>query len=293
MTKDITTLLKEATKDLLSEQTLNEIKGAFNAAVDGAVQIHVEKALKEQDEDYSGKLEKLLEAIDTDHSAKLERVVEAIDISHTDKLKKIVSGYESSIANDASVFKESLITNLDKYLDLYLEEKIPTNMVKEAVENTRSAKLLAEVRTILGVDMAMASESIREAVLDGKTIIEDYRKSLGVVQAQYKELNENFKQQSAELVLEKTTADLPDAKKSYMKKMLQGKNAEYITENFDYVLDLFDKKEEDRLEILKEQAVTGMEAMQVDRPVTESVEANETQESSGLNRTYLTELNKF
>ena len=293
MTKDITTLLKEATKDLLSEQTLGDIKAAFDAAVDGAVRIHVEKALQEQDEDYSGKLEKLLEAVDADHTNKLERVVEAIDISHSSKLNQIVEAYEAQISGDAASFKDSLVTNLDKYLELYLEEKIPTKMVQEAVENTRSAKLLAEVRTLLGVDMAMASESIREAVLDGQTIIEDYKKSLASIQKQYKSLNENFQSQSAELILEKSSAELPDNKKSYMKKMLSGKSADYITENFNYVLDLFDKKEEDRLDILKEQAVAQTESIQVDRPVTESVAEETAVQSQVLNRTYLTELKKF
>jgi hypothetical protein len=293
MSKDITALLKEATKDMLSEQTLNELKSAFDAAVDSAVQIHVEKALHEQDEDYSGKLEKLLAAIDADHTAKLERVVEAIDVSHTDKLKKIVAGYEASIANDAGIFKESLVNNLDKYLDLYLEEKIPTKMVQEAVENARANKLLSEIRTLLGVDMAMASESIREAVLDGRTIIEDYKKTVESLEKQVQTLTESNRVINANLILEKNASSLPDNKKAYMKKMMQGKDADYITENFNYVLDLFDKKEEDRLDMLKEQAVSQTEAIQVDRPVVESTEAPDAKPQTGLAKTYLSELSKF
>ena len=295
MSKDITTLLKEATKDMLTEQTLGEIKKAYDASVNGAVQIHVEKALAEQDEDYSAKLEKLLSAIDADHAIKLERVVEAIDVSHTGKLKKIINAYEGKMAKDAQSFKESLVNTIDKYLELYLEEKIPTKMVQEAAENARANKLLGDIRTMLGVDMAMASESIREGILDGKTIIEDYKKSLEGAQKQVKTLSEQVQTQSAELVLEKSIAALPDNKKTYMKKMLTGKGAEYITENFNYVLDLFDKKEEDRLTVLKEEAVVETEAMGVDRPVAESVENTTTPvaESAGLANTYLTELNKF
>jgi formate dehydrogenase maturation protein FdhE len=90
MEKTITDTLKEATKDILTEDVLKEIETAFNASVDQKVKIHVEKALMEQDEDYSKKLEKLVEAIDTDHTAKLDKVVEALDADRAEKLKQVV-----------------------------------------------------------------------------------------------------------------------------------------------------------------------------------------------------------
>ena len=90
MSKNVVDVLKEATKDILSEQTLNEIQQAFEASVDEKVKIHVEKALIEQDEDHSTKLESLVEAIDKDHVAKLNKVVAAIDENHSGKLQSIV-----------------------------------------------------------------------------------------------------------------------------------------------------------------------------------------------------------
>ena len=63
MEKTITDTLKEATKDILTEDVLKEIETAFNASVDQKVKIHVEKALMEQDEDYSKKLEKLVDIV--------------------------------------------------------------------------------------------------------------------------------------------------------------------------------------------------------------------------------------
>ena len=70
--------LKEATKDILSEDSLKEIETAFNEAVNDKVQLHVEKALLEQDEAHAAKLTELLEAVDSDHTKKLEKLVEAI-----------------------------------------------------------------------------------------------------------------------------------------------------------------------------------------------------------------------
>jgi len=57
MSQDIKTLLKEATKDLLTEATLNTIQQSFDTAVGEKIKIHVEKALIEQDNDYANKLE--------------------------------------------------------------------------------------------------------------------------------------------------------------------------------------------------------------------------------------------
>ena len=53
MSKQISELLKEATNGLLNEKTLNEIQTAFEGAVNERVKIHVEKALVEQDSQYT------------------------------------------------------------------------------------------------------------------------------------------------------------------------------------------------------------------------------------------------
>jgi hypothetical protein len=148
MSKDITALLKEATKDILSDEILKEIESAFNESVKEKVQLHVEKALTEQDEDYSSKLNHLLEAIDADHTVKLKRVVEAIDANHVAKLKAIVEKYQTIINSDAKKFKADTINNISSYLDAYIEETVPTADIKEAVQNKKALKLLEQLRNI-------------------------------------------------------------------------------------------------------------------------------------------------
>ena len=58
MSQDINTLLKEATKDLLSEETLKVISEAIQAKAEEKVQLAVEAALVKQDEEYATKLSK-------------------------------------------------------------------------------------------------------------------------------------------------------------------------------------------------------------------------------------------
>ena len=101
---DIKDTLKEATKDLLTEETLNGIQTAFDQAVEDKVSLHVEKALIEQDEDHAVKLEKLLEAVDTDHTGKLKSIVSAIDKNHSQKLKAVVDKYTNTLNEEANQF---------------------------------------------------------------------------------------------------------------------------------------------------------------------------------------------
>ena len=125
MENKVTEVLKTAAKDILTEDVLKEIESAFNESVEQKVKLHVEKALLEQDEDYSKKLETLLEALDTDHTNKLKMVVEALDADRTKKLQAVIEKYETALNNEASEFKNTLVEQVSKYLEAYLDEKLP------------------------------------------------------------------------------------------------------------------------------------------------------------------------
>jgi len=291
MSKDIKTILKEATKDLLSEEILKEIEDAFNSSVQDKVQLHVTKALTEQDEDYSKKLEHLLEAIDADHSKKLEKVVEAIDANHTEKLKALVQKYAGALKSDAKSFKDETINNISTYLEAYLDETIPAEEVKDAVKNKRALEVLDQLRSILGVDAALAKESIREAVVDGKRQIEEASKKLEAANKELETLRAQLANRDAELTLEKKTVGLNPRKKEYVNKVMKGKSSQFITENIDYALSLFDKTEKERLQTIKEEAVTETTSTQVDRPVVE--ESVESPAENTFMNPYMRELSKY
>jgi len=292
MDKDITQVLKEAAKDILTEDVLKDIEAAFNTAVQNKVAIHVEKALNEQDEDYASKLEGLVKAIDADHTAKLKMVVEAIDNDRAGKLKKIVSKYEAALVKEAADFKSSLVEQVSDYLELYLEEKLPLVEVQEAVNNKRAVATLNEIRNMLSVDMALAKESIKEAIVDGRSRLDEAATQLETANKQVNELKSKLTLTESQLVLEKKVSTLDSGEKAYMKKMLTGKSAKFIVENFDYTLSLFNKSEEARLKTLKNEAITETVATTVDRPVIEEsvAELDEADPSFNL---YLSELKKY
>ena len=205
MSKNVVDVLKEATKDILSEQTLNEIQQAFEASVDEKVKIHVEKALIEQDEDHSKKLESLVEAIDKDHVAKLNKVVAAIDENHSGKLQSIVEKYQSALSNEAKSFKSETINDISTYLEAYLDEVVPAEDIKKAVTNRRAVDVLGKVRNLLAIDAATAQESIREAVMDGKKQLDEARKELESAKERGVVLEKELNKSQASFLLEQKT----------------------------------------------------------------------------------------
>jgi hypothetical protein len=286
---DIKQILSEATNGALNEEVLSEIENVFEKKVNDKVEIHVEQALNDQDELYTEKLNELVQKIDEDHSSKLKNVVEAIDTDRTNKLKLVIEKYEGALGYEAESFQSQLIESISDYLDVYIEEKIPAESVKEAVKNTKAKKILEGLRSHLAVDSALEKESIKDAVIDGHNQINEASKKLESVAEQNAVLKEELDTANAKLVLEQKTAGLDKRTKQYVNKVMRGKDAEFITENFDYSLKLFKKKESNRLETLKEEALSTRE--DVDRVIYEDTKQEVVNES--VSSPYLSELSKY
>jgi regulator of replication initiation timing len=270
----------------LSEESMVKIQEAIESKVKEKVSIHVEKALTEQDELYSQKLEQLLKSIDKDHTTKLQKVVEAIDADRTEKLKMVIEKYEMTLSQDAKNFKTQIIESISDYLETYLDEKVPAAEIKEAVRNKKAITVLESLRSHLAVDAALQKESIKEAIIDGKNQISEASNKLESVINENAQLKFELDKVQAALLIEQKSALLDEQQKKYIKKVMNGKNAQFINENFDYTVKLFAKKSNDRLETLKEEALS--ESTNVDRVVLE-----QTQNDAKVLSPYLSELSKY
>lgn len=295
MATEISKLLKEATQGILTDETLGQIQEAFDNAVNERVKINVEKALIEQDTEYTEKAKQLLEAIDTDHCKKLQRVVEAVDANNASKLQVVINRYQKIIKEQATEFKSDLIERISDYIDLFIEAKIPKKSINEAVKNQKARIILNKLRESLAIDSALMSESLKDALLDGKTQIDQYRELSLAAKSEIDTLKESLLKTKAELVLEQKTAKLPQKKKEYAQRVFEGKNPKFILENIDYTLSLFDKKEEERIDSLKKEAFE-QRKVTADRVVLEEekvlVEEKE-EENFTTVKNYLTELSKY
>lgn len=295
MATEISKLLKEATQGILTDETLTQIQEAFDSAVDERVKIHVEKALIEQDAEYTQKAEQLLEAIDKDHCKKLERVVEALDANNANKLQMVVGRYRKVIKEQANQFKDELIDKVSDYISIFIESKIPQKSINEAVKNHKARIILNNLRENLAIDSALMSESLKDALLDGKKQIEEARKEAKHSNTELVQLRESLDKSKAKLVLEQKTAHLNPKKKQYALRVFEGKSPKFIIENIDYTLSLFDKKEEERLVTLKEEAFESRK-VKADRVVLEEDTQDhhqDTEENFAHVQNYMNELGKY
>jgi len=290
----ITTVLKEATEGILSEEALKEIENAFNESVNERVKLHVDKALTEQDEDHATKLEKLLEAIDHDHTKKLKRLVRAINKDHFGKLKNVVSKYNGAVNEEAQEFKQSLVDNLSNYLDLYIERAIPDADIKQAMNNKQAFTVLEQLRDVLSVSDACTKPKVKEAIKQGKNQIDQLHEQLKTVNKEKSAIFTELQTLQTQLMLEKKTHNFSEAKKKYIYRMLSDKSPEFINENFDYTVKLLDKTEEERLTTIREDAVKTKQV--VDRPTKTQVVTESDEETpviqEGLLTNYMEELKR-
>ena len=256
----ISDLLKEAGKDVLTEESQAQIETVFNEAVDNKVdertKIATEAALTTQDAEHSKKLGELLEAIDKDHTKKLNKVVEAVDHDRARKLKNVIHRYRKSINEEATSLKDTVVESVSDYLDSYIDEAIPTKTIEEATANKRAYGLLSDIRKMLSVDMVLANDSIREAVKDGKETIDAKSKELNELTESHNAVSEELEGLKKDLYLEKKLVGFDEKKTNFVRKTFADKDLAFIEENFEYTVNIFDKKARESLDILKEEAMT-------------------------------------
>jgi hypothetical protein len=280
---NVSTLLTDEAKEVLTEGSLQAIEQALTEKINLAV----ESALTEQDDLYASKLQQLITAIDKDHTTKLKKVVEAIDNDNYNKLANVVKMYEKALSKEANGFKDTLVESISNYLEEFLNEAVPVEAITEATKNKTAMTVLSNLRKVLAVDAALMSESVQDAVIDGKNQIEDLTKKVNELTKENALIKESYSKTKSALILESKTAGLSDKKREYIKRVLGDKSPKFIEENFDYTLRLFDKKEQERISIIKEQAFSKRE-VKADAPVVKPAPV-----IKQVSNPYITELEKI
>lgn len=255
---DLTSILKNIDSNVLNEETATAIAEAFTSAVDekvnAKVSLELESALSNQDDEHASKLEKLLEAIDNDHSQKLETVVEAINLSHTSKLEKLVSYYRAALNEKAENFSNKVVEEISNFLDLYLEKAIPQVQLDEAVANTSAKQQLEQIKSILAFDPSSLNEDVKNLISQGKGKIDELEAQLNESYNENLTLNQQLANAKSSLLLEEKTKGMRSAKKNFITKILSDKAPEYISENFNYVVEMFEREDKETSASLVEEA---------------------------------------
>ncbi len=280
---------KEQLPKEIEEVLTNESVEAIESAFKEKLELSVEAALTQQDEMYAEKLEELVESIDKDHATKMEQVVEAVDTNNAQKLQQVVSKYETELNQDAVDFKETLVESISNYLEEYVEELVPTEAIMEATRNKEALNVLSNLRNILAVDSSLMNESVKEAIVEGKNEIDELKAELAELKAANETLTESYNDVKRDAFLVERCAQFNEKKAAYLKKVLCDKSPGFIEENFEYTARLFDRKEQEQLEVIREEAIS-QRTVKADAPKPVVVEKVET-ESAG--NPYLDGLNKM
>jgi len=259
--------------DVLSEDAKSSIQEAFDMAVSTKVeerlQLEVNKALSDIDSKHAVQLEKVLSAVDTDHAQKFQSALKKIDEDHTTKLKNVVRHYERALKNDSKVLREELEEDLSNFLDLYIEKIVPTTEIKKAVENTNAKRIVESIKQLVSIDEDYINDNIKEALKDGKQKMDTLHSKLNTTLKENIDLKRSLSKQKTKTVLERKTEDMPVAKKSFINKFLGDRSPEYIEENFNYVVEMFDRDDDESAGMITEST---KRMRKVRKPISESVD---------------------
>jgi hypothetical protein len=293
-------ILSKVDSNVINEETAKAITEAFDAAVEekvnSRVELELESSLSKQDEEHAAKLGKLLEAIDADHTEKLQKVVNTITENHTGKLEQLVSFYRKALNEKAESFSNKIVSEISNYLDLYLENKVPSLQLEEAVANTYARKQLSKIREMVGIDPETINEEVKNMIAKGKKKIDELNEKLNESYKENHQLFQQIKKNSTSIVLEQKTKGMPAAKKEFVFNLLNDKDSSYIEENFNYVVEMFERSEDERATTLVEEAKKKAVSLKASIPtkavIKESVATETEVENSTPVSGYLRELNK-
>lgn len=261
--KEISQVLSDAAKDILTEDTQKEIETLFESKVEETakerIELSTKAALLEMDQRYKEELEKLVESIDSTHANKIEQLSEkfekkfsTMDRDYAKKLIQVKEHYEAILEKDSKEFKKSVMDAVEDYINEHVDTLIPQAQIQEAVANKQSKMIVEEIRKLVSVNSEYVHEDVKNAMKDAKRQIEESSKENAKLKKQMSMLQESLEKTNTEVLLESKCSKFSKEKAKGIKTLLEGKSAEYIQKNFDYVVGLYEKKEQKEIQNIRE-----------------------------------------
>lgn len=249
MNKDILKGLFGDQEGVLSESVQQQITEAFNAQVDEKVNLALDirdkentTMLQEVVEKYEDKIKteltSLEEKIDEEHATITEEAFAVVEKDRAAKMVQVKEHYEGLLNEGVEKQTKVIVEGLDKYLDTFLEQHVPKEVIAEAAKRDRNTELLNKITKIVSIDKTV-TEDVRKGVADANNVIEEQASK--IEKLQMKEF------------LQEKTKNLPVLEQRFIVENLCHQTLDYAERNFDYVRQLFSKKQSN---VLKEQKTT-------------------------------------
>lgn len=285
MLNELKPIFEKIDASLFTEETMTQISSIIeekvNTTVQDRVTLAVESALQEKDEEVTKKTQHLIETfrsnIDQDHTAKIKFIVEKLNEDHMNKLLTLKEKYDGLLEKTAVDHKNQLVEAVDRFFEKYIDENLPKQQILEAAKNVHVQELLEQVRRVAGIDKSYIKENVAKGILDGKQQIDRLQKENARMKYE-KDVAE------ARALLVEKTKNLPIETAKFVRSRLSNKSPQYIKENFNFVLDLFDQSERKSVDNIKKTRSTPIvESAPIRQPLVNEATAQQ----QGLQSMYL------
>lgn len=247
---------------VFSESTQKSIMEAFDAKVLEVAEERTTLATEAIDKKHSIMLQQLVENHNTKLKSELKNLEESIDADHTDKVEKLfvkldedrahkiqeVKDYYEGLLNE-SVKNESdvLVEAVDKFLDTWLEEKVPTQFIEEAAKKDYSQDLLKKISNLVGINESVDAD-VRAGLVDARNLIDRQSKIIDDLK------KDKF--------LRESTENLPVLEKQQILESFKDHDFEFTERNFGFQQKQISKGQEDSARVVQEKT----SSQNVDQP---------------------------
>lgn len=241
---NIAEILKQAG---LPEDSLKQIDEAFNEQVEQKLgerlELEVKSALEKQDNEHKAILTQVFEAAE----AKRKTDLADFEKKSITGIKQLIEKHQKELKTTAVEFRNVLEEQISDFIDEQLTAVVPNNVLEEAAKNNNARKILSRIREVASLDDSIVSENVRNAILEGKRIVDKQAKHIEAVERRA------LLAESA-LLIEQKTASFPQEKKDFFASMFKGKPAKFITENFEHAEKMYKRNEQKDIDQLSRRA---------------------------------------
>lgn len=245
-TTTITDLLPEAIKVALSEESLSVINNEFEKLVESKVneRINIATAAAEAalDEEVNKRCTELVHKIEEAHKIGLERVYTYLTEKNQKNERLIRNFYKQQLNKEAECFRKRLCENVARAIDERIDKFIPYAEVKKAVKNDTAMRVLESFKGILNVNEATVKAEIREAVLDGESMLKEANEKVSSLSAKNTSLQNQINEMAESYAFERNISQLDEDTKNFVIRFAKKAGVGYANENMEYLRNLHAKK---------------------------------------------------
>jgi hypothetical protein len=166
---------------------------------------------------------------------------------YSKRINQINEKFENAVNNKIGTFTDVTIKTISDFIGLQLESLVPTKDIRKLVLNKESSLVLDKIKDLLVFENTKSDPKVKELINQSKDVIIELSSKLkdkDKVIKEATEINENLAKSN--LIKEKVS-NLPALKRQFIQNAFKDKSVKYITEQFDYISSLYDKRERDSI----------------------------------------------